>query len=90
MLINETGVAHVIGTQDPRVPRNLYTKFHPHRFKDRAPNHSESESVLFQYKLTRKCVLRCTVKNRVNNRLIFNMATKYTQRIIITAFGEPG
>ena len=76
MLINETDVPRVIGTQDLRVPRNLYTKFHPHRFKDRSPNHSESESVLSQYKCTRKCVLRCPVKNRVNNRLIFNMATK--------------
>ena len=32
---------------------------------------SDSESLLSQYKFTRKCVLRRTVGNRINNRLIF-------------------
>ena len=32
---------------------------------------SESEYLLSQYKFTRKFVLRCTVRNRINNRLIF-------------------
>ena len=32
---------------------------------------SESEYLLSQYKFTRKCVLRCTVGNRIINRLIF-------------------
>ena len=32
--------------------------------------------LLSQYKFTMKFVLWCTVRNRINNRLIFNMATK--------------
>ena len=32
--------------------------------------HSESEYLLSQYKFTRKFVLRCTVGDRINNRLI--------------------
>jgi len=36
---------------------------------------SESEHLLSQYKFARKLVLRCTVTNRTNNRLI-NTATK--------------
>ena len=31
---------------------------------------SESDYLLSQYKFTRKFVLRCTVRNRINNRLI--------------------
>ena len=33
--------------------------------------HLESEYLLSQYKFTRKFVLRCTVGDRINNRLIF-------------------
>ena len=32
---------------------------------------SESEYLLSQYKFTRKFVLRCTVSDIINNRLIF-------------------
>ena len=49
-------------------------------------NQNQFFYLLSQYKFTMKFVLGCTVRKRINNRLIFNMATKAKSTQTHTAY----